>query len=96
MLVPLRQSTLTESKLYLYNESKRKKSKLAAGASFAISQPNQSNKITKESFESDFPAILEKMEKAVLITSERDGYAVEEKDSYADVTIFSLLRDIHC
>jgi len=39
---------------------------------------------------------LEKMEKAGLITSERDGYAVEEKDSYADVTIFSLLRDIHC
>jgi len=47
----------------------------------------------KEWFETDFPAMLEKMEKAVQITSEKDGYAVGEKDSYADVVIFSLLRD---
>ena len=44
-------------------------------------------------FETDFPAMLEKMEKAVQITSEKDGYAVGEKDSYTDVVIFSLLRD---
>ena len=37
--------------------------------------------------------MLEKMEKAVQITSEKDGYAVGETNSYADVVIFSLLRD---
>ena len=37
--------------------------------------------------------MVEKIEKAVQITSEKDGYSVGEKDSYADVVIFSLLRD---
>lgn len=47
----------------------------------------------KEWFEEGMPEMLEKVEKAVKITSGGDGYAVGEKNSYADIAIFSLLRD---
>uniref|UniRef100_A0A7S2JZ40 Glutathione transferase n=1 Tax=Leptocylindrus danicus TaxID=163516 RepID=A0A7S2JZ40_9STRA len=47
----------------------------------------------KEWFETDMPVMLEKVEKAVKLTSGKDGYAFGEKNSYADVAIFSLLKD---
>ena len=47
----------------------------------------------KEWFESDMPTMLSKIEKAIEITSGESGYAVGKKDSYADIAIFSLLRD---
>eukprot|EP00979_Chaetoceros_neogracilis_P010731 scaffold2576_cov265-Chaetoceros_neogracile.AAC.6 len=47
----------------------------------------------KEWFESDMPQMLEKIEKAIKITSQKDGYALGENNSYADVAIFSLLID---
>lgn len=47
----------------------------------------------KEWFETDMPAMLGKLQKAVQITSEKDGYAVGGKNTYADVAIFSLLGD---
>eukprot|EP00588_Corethron_pennatum_P012563 CAMPEP_0194280208 /NCGR_PEP_ID=MMETSP0169-20130528/16309_1 /TAXON_ID=218684 /ORGANISM="Corethron pennatum, Strain L29A3" /LENGTH=238 /DNA_ID=CAMNT_0039024847 /DNA_START=62 /DNA_END=775 /DNA_ORIENTATION=- len=47
----------------------------------------------KEWFGSDLPVMLEKVDKAVQLTSEKDGYAVGGGNSYADVAIFSLLRD---
>lgn len=47
----------------------------------------------KEWFEQDLPAMLKKIEKAVQMTSEKSGYAMGMADSYADVCIFSLLRD---
>jgi len=50
-------------------------------------------KARKEWFEIDMPQMLEKVEKAVKMTSEKDGYALGNKDSYADVVIFSLLKD---
>lgn len=46
----------------------------------------------KEWFESDMPTMLGKLEKAVQLSS--DGtYAVGSSTSYADVSIFALLRD---
>mmetsp|Transcript_22977 Transcript_22977/g.34226 ORF Transcript_22977/g.34226 Transcript_22977/m.34226 type:complete len:250 (+) Transcript_22977:55-804(+) len=47
----------------------------------------------KEWFESDLPAMLEKIEKSVSLTSTESGYAVGNKSSYADIAIFSLLKD---
>ena len=47
----------------------------------------------KEWFETDMPAMLEKIEKAVQATSKDKAYAVGEKNSYADVAIFSLIYD---
>jgi glutathione S-transferase len=49
--------------------------------------------LRKEWFENEMPTMLEKIEKAVKITSQKDGYAFGDKDSYADVAIFSLLKD---
>lgn len=39
------------------------------------------------------PEMLEKLEKAVKLTSGEEGYSVGNKNSYADVSIFSLLKD---
>lgn len=47
----------------------------------------------KEWYETDMPAMLKKLEKSVEITSLKEGYAVGAKTSYADIVIFSLLRD---
>jgi glutathione S-transferase len=47
----------------------------------------------KEWFESDMPAMLEKVEKSVALTSGKDGFAVGSNTSYADIAIFSLLQD---
>ena len=47
----------------------------------------------KEWFETDMPVMLEKVEKAVKLTSAKDGYAFGDKNSYADIAIFSLLKD---
>ena len=46
-----------------------------------------------EWFQTDMPLMLTKLEKAVQLTSGGDGYAAGEKNSYADVSIFSLIRD---
>lgn len=46
-------------------------------------------------FENDMPTMLEKLEKAVKLTSQKDSYAVGDKNSYADVVIFSLLKDCY-
>ncbi len=47
----------------------------------------------KEWYETDMPAMLEKLEKAVALTSGKAGYAVGEKITYADIAIFSLIKD---
>ena len=47
----------------------------------------------KEWFETDMPAMLEKLEKAVALTSGKSGYAFGEKNTYADIAIFSLIKD---
>lgn len=47
----------------------------------------------KEWFEKDMPQMLEKVEKCIGLTSGEVGYAVGNKSSYADVAIFSLLKD---
>jgi glutathione S-transferase len=47
----------------------------------------------KEWFETDMPTMLEKIDKAVALTSTESGYSVSNKNSYADVAIFSLLKD---
>lgn len=47
----------------------------------------------KEWFETDMPTMLSKLEKSVEITSLKKGYAVGAKTSYADIVIFSMLRD---
>lgn len=47
----------------------------------------------KEWFETDMPTILGKIENSIVLTSEEIGYAVGNSNSYADVTIFSLLKD---
>ena len=46
-----------------------------------------------EWYEKDMPSMLEKIEEVVKLTSAREGYAVGEKNSYADVLIFKLLKD---
>jgi len=50
-------------------------------------------KARKEWFEIDMPTMLDKIEKSIKMTSAKEGYAVGDKNSYADVAIFSLLRD---
>mmetsp|Transcript_45233 Transcript_45233/g.74575 ORF Transcript_45233/g.74575 Transcript_45233/m.74575 type:complete len:151 (+) Transcript_45233:1-453(+) len=47
----------------------------------------------KEWFEQDLPLMLQKIESAVRMTSKESGYTVGSSTSYADVCIFSLLRD---
>ena len=47
----------------------------------------------KEWFENDLPALLNKLEKSVQMTSAKEGFSVGAKDSYADITIFALIRD---
>jgi glutathione S-transferase len=47
----------------------------------------------KEWFENDLPTMLEKVEKTISLTSGASGYAVGSKTSYADIAIFSLLKD---
>ncbi len=47
----------------------------------------------KEWFEEDLPTMLKKLEKAVTLCSTDDAYAVGASTTYADVAIFSLLRD---
>ena len=47
----------------------------------------------KEWFETDMPGMLEKIEKALEHSSKKDGYAVGESTSYADIVIFALLKD---
>lgn len=47
----------------------------------------------KEWFENDMPTMLGKIEKAIGLTSGESGYAVGSKTSYADIAIFSLLKD---
>jgi len=44
-------------------------------------------------FDEDMPIMLEKIEKAVRISSGKDGFAVGTSTTYADIAIFSLLRD---
>mmetsp|Transcript_13569 Transcript_13569/g.20028 ORF Transcript_13569/g.20028 Transcript_13569/m.20028 type:complete len:266 (-) Transcript_13569:142-939(-) len=46
-----------------------------------------------EWFTSDLSTLLEKMETAVKLSSGQEGYAVGTATSYADVSIFALLRD---
>ena len=46
-----------------------------------------------EWFDKDMPLMLEKIEEVVKKTSGKRGYAVGEKNSYADVVIFKLLKD---
>jgi Glutathione S-transferase len=50
-------------------------------------------KARKEWFDVDMPLMLSKIEKAVKMTSSKNGYAVGDRNSYADVAIFSLLMD---
>jgi glutathione S-transferase len=50
-------------------------------------------KAKKEWFDVDMPQMLGKIEKVVKMTSSKNGYAVGNKNSYADVAIFSLLMD---
>lgn len=47
----------------------------------------------KEWFENDMPIMLEKIEKALEATSGESGFSVGKTTSYADVAIFSLLKD---
>ena len=47
----------------------------------------------KEWFETDMPTMLEKIEKSITLTSAKSGFAVGSSNSYADVAIFSLLKD---
>ena len=47
----------------------------------------------KEWFERDFPEMLMKIEDAVKETSDDNGYAFGSETTYADVVIWSLLRD---
>jgi len=47
----------------------------------------------KEWFETDMPTMLSKLQKSVELTSWKEGYAVGDKTSYADIVIFSMLRD---
>ena len=49
--------------------------------------------LKKEWYETDMPAMMEKLEKAVALTSGKSGYAVGEKITYADIAIFSLIKD---
>jgi glutathione S-transferase len=47
----------------------------------------------KEWFEEEMPTMLGKLEKAIQIYSGGDGFAFGTSTSYADVAIFSLLKD---
>mmetsp|Transcript_10614 Transcript_10614/g.13442 ORF Transcript_10614/g.13442 Transcript_10614/m.13442 type:complete len:257 (+) Transcript_10614:57-827(+) len=47
----------------------------------------------KEWFDTDMPTMLGNIEKAISLTSRADGFAVGDENSYADISIFSLLRD---
>merc|ERR550539_548957 len=47
----------------------------------------------KEWFDVDLPTLLEKIEKSIEVTSSESGYAVGNKCSYADIAIYSLLKD---
>eukprot|EP00587_Corethron_hystrix_P007288 CAMPEP_0113309342 /NCGR_PEP_ID=MMETSP0010_2-20120614/7429_1 /TAXON_ID=216773 ORGANISM="Corethron hystrix, Strain 308" /NCGR_SAMPLE_ID=MMETSP0010_2 /ASSEMBLY_ACC=CAM_ASM_000155 /LENGTH=249 /DNA_ID=CAMNT_0000164585 /DNA_START=38 /DNA_END=787 /DNA_ORIENTATION=- /assembly_acc=CAM_ASM_000155 len=47
----------------------------------------------KEWFEDEMPAMLKKIEKAVELSSGEKGYAVGMATSYADIALFSLLKD---
>jgi glutathione S-transferase len=47
----------------------------------------------KEWFETDMPEMLKKIEEAVKETSGASGYSFGKETSYADVAIWSLLRD---
>lgn len=47
----------------------------------------------KEWFERDFPEMLMKIEDAVKETSDGNGYAFGSETTYADIVIWSLLRD---
>eukprot|EP00586_Coscinodiscus_wailesii_P010739 CAMPEP_0172512132 /NCGR_PEP_ID=MMETSP1066-20121228/241922_1 /TAXON_ID=671091 /ORGANISM="Coscinodiscus wailesii, Strain CCMP2513" /LENGTH=253 /DNA_ID=CAMNT_0013291789 /DNA_START=28 /DNA_END=789 /DNA_ORIENTATION=+ len=49
--------------------------------------------LRKEWYETDLPALLLKLEESVAETSGQRGFAVAGKLSYADVAIFTLLRD---
>ncbi len=64
------------------------------GFSFFSQKSDEEKAIArKEWFETDLPTLLEKIEKSVGLTSKESGYAVGNKSSYADITIFSLLKD---
>jgi glutathione S-transferase len=47
----------------------------------------------KEWFESDMPTMLMKIEDAIKETSKADGYSFGATTTYADVSIWALLRD---
>ncbi len=47
----------------------------------------------KEWFEVDMPLMLGNIEKAIGVTGGESGYAVGKSNSYADISIFSLLKD---
>jgi len=49
--------------------------------------------LRKEWYDSELPIMLSKVEKAVQLNSVTDGYSVGKDNSYADVSIFSLIRD---
>ena len=49
-------------------------------------------KLKEEWFGTDLPTFLAKIEKAVALTSQSKGYAMGSKTSYADISIFALLR----
>lgn len=65
------------------------------GFSFFNSDKSDEEKAAarEEWFAKDMPTMLEKMEKAIQLTSGEKGYSVGKTNSYADVCIFSLLKD---
>jgi len=72
-----------------------KDAQMKAGFSFFNRDKSDDEKAEARNkwFGTDMPLLLEKLQKSVEITSAKEGYAVGSKNSYADVVIFSLLRD---
>jgi prostaglandin-H2 D-isomerase / glutathione transferase len=55
--------------------------------------PEEKETLRKEWFHTDLPTMLAKMEQSVEQTSQAQGFAVGSQTSYADITIFALLKD---
>lgn len=72
-----------------------KDAQMKAGFSFFNRDKSDEEKAEARNqwFGTDMPLMLEKLQKSVEITSGEEGYAVGSKNSYADVVIFSLLKD---